>query len=555
MSLERTAVAIVGGGPVGLLLASELGMRGVPTIVLGETEGTSRHPKANTHGARSMEIYRRHGVSAALRSVSPSKEQRTDVAYYTRLLGHELHRVPMPSPEESIAETHEPGTRWPTPEPQFRSSQLLLEPLLLARARQFSNVDVRYGHRVVALAEEGDYVDLRAETADGGQIGIRADYVVGCDGGRSFVRRAIGLRLHGEGGLELDFMGGRMIATYFRAPGLQRRRRHPHAWQNWFILPHLRALMLTLDVENDLYLLHYQLPANADVDAKSFQEVLDEVVGAPIAAEVISSAEWRAGVSLVSQKFRVGRSFLAGDAAHLFTPTGGFGLNTGIEDAFNLGWKLAAVHAGWAPAELLDSYESERRPVANRNTDYALTLARRNGECPVNAEIEAPGYEGEAVRVAAQAHLVRNARWEYDTPGIQLGVSYRRSPVVVDDDSPEQADSPIMYVPNAVPGSRLPHVWLSDGTSLYDALGSEFTLIDLGANANADAWVDAAAARGVPLTVLHLSDNADLSALAGVDWLLVRPDQHIAWRGDTCDPGSVLDIVTGRRVALVQKTA
>jgi 2-polyprenyl-6-methoxyphenol hydroxylase-like FAD-dependent oxidoreductase len=554
LGLQTTTVAIVGGGPVGLLLASELGMRGVPTVVLGDTAGTSTHPKANTHGARSMEIYRRHGVAAALRAASPSKEHRTDVAYYTRLLEHELHRVSLPTPRESIEETRESGTRWPTPEPQFRSSQIVLEPLLLDRARQFSSVDIRFGHRVFALTDHGDHVDLHAETADGRRFGIRAEYVVGCDGGRSFVRRAIGMRLQGESGLELDFMGGRMMATYFRAAGLQQQRRHPHAWQNWFILPHVRALMLTLDADNDLYLLHYQLPPDG-TEAKRFQDVLDEVVGAHVPAEVLSSAEWRAGISLVAQKFRVGRSFLAGDAAHLFTPTGGFGLNTGIEDAFNLGWKLAAVLTGWAPAELLESYEFERRPVADRNTAYALMLARRNGECPVAAEIEAPGYAGEAARVAAQAHLIRNARWEYDTPGIQLGVSYRHSRIVVDDDSPEEADSPIEYVPNAAPGSRLPHIWLPGGVSLFDVLGAEFTLISLGANANAGPWTDAASARGIPLTVLQLADAPELSALAEVDCLLVRPDQHIAWRGHTADPGAILDIVTGHRVESDLQTA
>ncbi len=552
MGLERTAVAIVGGGPVGLLLASELGMRAVPTIVLSETDSTSTHPKANTHSARSMEIYRRHGVSAALRAVSPSREYRTDVAYYTRLLSRELHRVPLPTPAESIQESRQAHTRWPTPEPQFRSSQLALEPLLLARARDFPSVDVRFGRRVVELREEGDHVDLRAEST-AGAIRIRADYVVGCDGGRSFVRRAAGLRLHGEGGLDLDFMGGRMLATYFRAAGLQQLRRYPHAWQNWFILPHLRALMLTLDAEEDLYLLHYQLPANAQ--AKSFQAVLDEVVGATVPAQVISSAEWRAGISLVSEKFRSGRSFLAGDAAHLFTPTGGFGLNTGIEDAFNLGWKLAAVHNRWAAPRLLDSYEAERRPIADRNTDYALTLARRNGECPVGAEIDADGPAGEAARAAARVHLARYARWEYDTPGIQLGVSYRRSAVIVDDRSPERPDSPIEYVPSAVPGSRLPHVWLTDGASLYDRLGAEFTLIALGAAADARLWIAAARARGLPLTVLHLPDAPELAALAGADWLLIRPDQHVAWRGDDADPGAILDITTGRRLESALKTA
>ena len=530
-------------------------MRGVPTVVLGEGATTSTHPKANTHGARSMEIYRRHGVSAALRANSPSSDQRTDVAYSTRLTGHELHRVALPAPAESIAETRVPGTRWPTPEPQFRSSQLVLEPLLLDRARRYTSVDVRFDRRVVELRDRDDAVDLTVEIAGGRRAPMRAAYVVGCDGGRSFVRRAMGTRLTGEGGLDLDFMGGKMLATYFRADGLQALRRHAHAWQNWFILPHLRALLVTLDAERDLHLLHYQLPADAAA-AMPFADVLDEVVGVPIRAEVISSAEWRAGVSLVAERFHIGRCFLAGDAAHLFTPTGGFGLNTGIEDAYNLGWKLAAVLAGWADASLLDTYEAERKPVAARNTAYALQLARRNGECPVSAAIEAPGAAGDAARAEARAHLARNARWEYDTPGIQLGVSYRGSAAVVDErDAPEQPDSPIDYLPCAVPGSRLPHAWLRGGASLYDMLGRDFTLLTFDEDGDTQAWHDAAAQRGLPLAILPIAGAPDLRALVNAPYVLVRPDQHVAWRGDTTDPGAVLDAVTGRHAATALHTA
>ncbi len=541
-------VAIVGGGPVGLLLACELGLRGISTIVLNDGTATSTHPKANTHTARSMEIYRRHGISAELRARGLSKEQRTDVAYYTRLLGHELHRVSLPTPAGAIEETRRPHTRWPTPEPQFRTSQLMLEPVLLERARQFPSVDVRFGRRVTALADDGNGVMLEAEAADGGREIVRAAYAVGCDGGRSFVRNAIGERLQGEGGVDLTFMGGRMEATYFRAPGLQRRLRHPHAWQNWILLPHLRALLLALDAERDLYLMHYQFPADPN-DAKPFADVLGEVVGEPTPCEVISAAEWRAGVSLVAKRFRRGRCFLAGDAAHLFTPTGGFGLNTGIEDAVNLAWKIAAVEAGWAPLALLESYESERQPIAERNTAYALTLARRNGAAPVSADIEADTPAGDAARAAASAHLMQFARWEYDTPGIQLGVSYYGSAIVAADGAPAPPDSPIEYVPNAVPGSRLPHVWLSDGTSLYDRLGQEFTLIAFGDVDDAAPWMHAANARGIPLKLLHLPGAAELQALAGAAYLLVRPDQHIAWRGDAGDPDRIFDLVTGREPA------
>jgi 2-polyprenyl-6-methoxyphenol hydroxylase-like FAD-dependent oxidoreductase len=189
---DETTVGIVGGGPVGLLLAAELGMRGIRTTVLGEAQGTSTHPKANTHTARSMEIYRRHGISSKLRARGLSKQHRTDVAYYTRLLGHEVHRVHLPAPDEAIAETRRPGTRWPTPEPQFRSSQLVLEPVLLERVREYPSVDVRFGHRVVGISSDGNGAVVTIEPAAGERTTMRADYVVGCDGGRSHVRRAIG---------------------------------------------------------------------------------------------------------------------------------------------------------------------------------------------------------------------------------------------------------------------------------------------------------------------------------------------------------------------------
>ena len=524
------SVAIVGAGPVGLLLASELGMRGISTVVLSDGTGTSTHPKANTHGARSMEIYRRHGLSTRFRQIAPSREERTDVTYSTRLHGHEIHRVALPTPAEAIAETREAGTRWPTPEPQMRASQLALEPLLLERAKSFACVDVRFGRAVDSLTQDDDGVTLRA----GGET-VRADYVVGCDGGRSFVRHALDIRLLGEGGVVLDFMGGKMWATYFRAPGLGARIPHPHAWQRWTLLPHLRALMVTIDAADDLYLLHYQMPT-----PRPFAEILRELLGHEAPHEILSSAEWRAGVSLVAETFARGRCFLAGDAAHLFTPTGGFGLNTGIEDAFNLGWKLAAVVRGWARPTLLESYDAERRPAALRNTAYALSLARRHGEHPVGAAIEEDSAAGNAARGSMRAHLEKHARWEYDTPGIQLGVHYASS-AVLSDGSIAPPDAPTEYVPSATPGSRLPHEWLADGSSLYDRLGPELTLITFGADAS--AWRDLA--ERIPLAVLTLPADSALARLAGTAFVLVRPDQHIAWRGDAADPAAVLGALTG----------
>ena len=248
-------VAIVGGGPVGLLLAAELGVRGVPAIVLNDNASTSSHPKANTHSARSMEIYRRHGISAELRERGLSKSYRTDVAYYTRLVGHELHRVQLPAPAESIAEAQEPGTRWPTPEPQFRSTQLVLEPLLLERARQFPCVDVRFGQRVVELTDRGRCrrsgrrSGRRATTAD--SRGLRRRLRRRAQFRAARHRNAAARRGRPRVGLH----GRPDAGDLFPRSGVTRAPPFPACLaERGFCCPHLRALLLTLDADDDVYL-------------------------------------------------------------------------------------------------------------------------------------------------------------------------------------------------------------------------------------------------------------------------------------------------------------
>jgi len=262
---------------------------------------------------------------------------------------------------------------------------------------------------------------------------------------------------------------------------------------------------------------------------------------------VISSAPWRAGIGLVAEHYGKGRCFLVGDAVHLFTPTGGFGLNTGIEDAFNLGWKLAAVCKGSAGSFLLDSYEIERHPIGQRNTRYALELAQNNGACPVSTALDDDGPSGQAARAATTAHLKQFARREFDTPGVQLGARYDDSPIVIPVNEAAPPDSPNTFIPSSVPGGRLPHAWLSDGRALFDALGAEFTLVGFNiAAVDAEAWGVAANSLRIDLTVLDLGRESALADI-GPDCLLVRPDQHIAWRGKAgrADPESILRVATG----------
>jgi 2-polyprenyl-6-methoxyphenol hydroxylase-like FAD-dependent oxidoreductase len=569
---NHTSVVIVGAGPAGLLLACELGSRSIRVILVEEKAEIPRHPRANTQSARTMEIYRRHGISAQLREQGLPPGRRTDVAYFDRLFGHELFRVPLPSPQEAQSSRTDP--RWPTPEPQYRITQMSVDPILLARARSFASVEVRFGTRAVGLEQnEGGVVLAVAqvggersaagcaagstEGAAGGPGGsssggadvrynITADFLVGCDGGRSFVRKALGIRFLGEGGLEMDFLGGRMLATYFHAPLLLKKFPHADTWMNWIMHPAARSILVVIDVSRDEFLMHFQLGADARAEDIDFGSRLRAIAGEPIAHAVISSAEWRAGIGLVAEKYCVGRCFLVGDSAHLFTPTGGFGLNTGIEDAFNLGWKLASVCKGRAGRSLLDSFELERLPVAKRNTGYALALAKRNGTCPVSEALDKDGSEGRAARAATHAHLEQFARWEFDTPGVQLGARYDASPIVISDGQPAPPDSPTQYTPSGVPGGRLPHVWLDDGVSLFDELGPEFTLINV-QHGDTTPWQIAAQECGVSLTILEVTQS-DFAAVIGAQSVLVRPDQHIAWRGALYvpDPAAIVRIVTGQ---------
>jgi hypothetical protein len=240
---------------------------------------------------------------------------------------------------------------------------------------------------------------------------------------------------------------------------------------------------------------------------------------------------WNAGFALVAEQFGRGRVWLAGDAAHLFTPTGGLGYNTGIDDAANLGWKLAAMLQGWGGAALVPSYETERLPIAHRNTEMARRFAESIGRVAIPETIETGDDAGVAARAVLGERLARHAYGEFEIPGLQLGARYEGSPIVVPDGTPAPPDEPNDYVPTARPGSRAPHV-LVGGSPLYDALGTGFTLLRCGDGPPAaDPLVAAATRRGVPIGTVATTDPA-ARALYGADLVLIRPDQHVAWRGD-----------------------
>lgn len=539
-------VIVVGGGPVGMTLAIDLHRRGIRCALCNSETGPRWYPKGSTQNARTMEHYRRLGLAPALRRLGLPPDYPTDVGYFTRLTGWELARLPMPSEQEKMAAVAAAGPTDQVPEPLLRCNQMYVEDFLYRHLLQLDRVTLRFGWQCLGFDEDSDGVTATIEEVETGRRETyRAPYIVGCDGGRGVVRHKLGIRYSGPPLGPQAYLSGPMVATYVRAPGFLARIPHPRCWQYWIVNHDVRGFAMVLDGSDEL-LFGTNLPRPEDKpDRELVTRHFRLGFGADIAVEFLGHRPWIAGQALVADRFAAGRAFLAGDAAHLFTPTGGFGLNTGIDDAMNLGWKLAAAVAGWGGPRLSDSYEAERWPIARRNTAAAKALARNVGAVPVDAAINENSAAGEAARHKAGAVLATFGE-EFASLGVQLGARYDGSPVIVDDGTTPPADDPVLYRPSAVPGGRAPHLWLADRTSLYDRLGSFFTLLSLRRGGDAGALLAAAAARGVPLDLLEI-EHAPGRALYGADFVLIRPDQYVAWRGnrlpDDCD--ALLARVTG----------
>jgi 2-polyprenyl-6-methoxyphenol hydroxylase-like FAD-dependent oxidoreductase len=560
-SSSNIPIAIVGGGPVGLMLALFLDRHGVRSVVFNLEAEVRQHPKGSTQNARTMEHYRRLGISTQIRELGRQglglpPDHPTDVAYFTRFSAHELARLPMPSEADKMRAVAASSRTDQVPEPILRANQMYVEAFLLGHARSRPNITLRFGHEVRSFRQDGSGVTLESQNLSGSESETwRAQYLVGCDGGRSFVRRSLGIQYEGYAQLEQAFFGGRMFSTYLRAPTLYRDHLGSRrAFQCWVVNPQLRTAVVALNgVDEFILWTKAKGPDHTPTD-DDIAQVMRALTGADIPLEIVAHRPWAAGVALVAERFAADRVLLAGDAVHLFTPTGGFGMNTGVDDAANLAWKLAAMAQGWGGPHLLDSYERERKPIAARNTGASRALASHIGDVKVPAELEDDTPAGVAARREVGDFLSTFGE-EFASIGVQLGARYDGSPIVWPDGTPP-ADDYASYVPSGVPGGRVPHVWLGDsratGDSLFDRLGVGFTLLRIGVDApRADTFVEAAQRRGMPLSVLNIdgadSSDGELRALYGGALVLVRPDQHICWRGDAVpdDAERVLGRVVG----------
>lgn len=536
MAGVETDVAIVGGGPFGLMLAIELGRRGVRVVLVDAKPSTAVNPQANATQARTMEHFRRLGLAARIRALGLPEDFPTDIAYYTRFAGHELARLRLPTARQARERVQSMGGSWSAAELPHRVSQKFVEAVLRETAEALPGVSLAFGTRMTAFAEHPDHVELDLQGPDGPRR-LTARYLAAGDGSRSMVRQALGFRLEGEGGVSRDFFGGRMLALYLDAPEFYRVVPHDPAWMNVTFNPQRRALMAAVNGRGE-FAFHTQLKPGEDEGAISDAQAIalfHAAVGREIPARMLSRGAWTAGFALVADRFQRGRVFLGGDAVHLFTPAGGLGYNTAVEDAVNLGWKLAAAVRGVAGPGLLASYEAERRPAAIRNTGYARRFAASLGEFVPVPEIEDVSPAGAAARQAAGAYLDAHARAEFNIPGITFGTRYDGTALIAPERGEAPPDQANAYVPTARPGGRAPHLWLAPGLSLYDRFGFDWTLLRIGPAApDAAGFVRAAAAMGLRLTVLDL-DHPEAAGLYEAPLALIRPDQVVAWRGTQTD--------------------
>jgi 2-polyprenyl-6-methoxyphenol hydroxylase-like FAD-dependent oxidoreductase len=542
-------VLIVGAGPVGLVLAHELASHGVRSVLADRADEPTRFPKMDITNGRSMELLRRLGLGDRVRALAVSSEHTFDVVFATGLdendpRHREIGRWELPSVDTARRIIRYVNDGSMPAEPSMRCSQTIFESELRRSSVEHPLIDFRPGLQFVRLDQDDEGVTTLLTDTAGQPTTVRSSYVAGCDGASSAVRGFLGIDLEGLGGVV------QLTLVHFRSRDTERLHRFGRFWH---IYCGSGATVIAQD-EVDTYTVHTPTPPDTDPADVDPVALVQAGLGAPIEVdEVLLTSRWAPNL-LVADRYRDGRVLLAGDAVHQVIPTGGYGMNTGIAEAVDLGWKLAAMVNGWGGDVLLDSYEIERRPVALANRDRSMRHSLVIGGYHHRVrepDIVAVGLAGDEAR-AGLAQWLEQERGENESFGTEFGYRYHDSPVVAHDGSPEPLWDPMTYTPTTWPGGRAPHVYLTDGTALFDLIGGGLTLVDLTGErrdpAAAARWSAAAAARNVPFEIVTIDEPA-VRQIWERNLVLVRRDHHVAWRDDVHpdDPGAVLDLVRGVR--------
>ncbi len=532
------SVIIVGAGPVGLSLAINLGRAGIRTILLEQNPEPQFLPKMERCNARSMEMFRRIGLSKKIRDAGLRADCSMDVFIVEDLTKPPLLDEKHPSIEEFQEKIRDCNDLSMALEPYQLISQYTLEPLLKTEAESLTSVEVRFAHKFIGFEQNDISVTVRCMGSNGELVSFSADYLVGCDGGSSPIRKQLGIKLRGEGGiLELQqalFYCEELFDRLPQGDGPGKGRHYHRA--------DTEHTFLIMQDSTKHWSLHATVP-----DSQAMKHKFEEIIGFQVNYELISCGPWRQNL-LLADRYRDGRVFLAGDSVHLVIPTGGLGMNTGVGDAFDLAWKLIGTLKGWGGPELLDSYEIERRQVGEKNigaSRYA-NIGRQQWRSIATQDIFSGTPHGEASKQALIQVADLEQRKGNRMIGAELGYRYVDSPCI--DNIPGGPEHRVgEYHPNVWPGSRLPHCWLDDGTAIQDHLPETYILLSLGNKPPDTKEIRKSfEATGAPVTEVKVESDR-IRDLYGFDFLVLRPDMHVVWRGTEAPQNDreIVSIATG----------
>jgi 2-polyprenyl-6-methoxyphenol hydroxylase-like FAD-dependent oxidoreductase len=528
-------VLIVGAGPVGLVTALELVSRGIRCLVVERNASSTRHPKMDVTNSRSMEHFRRLGLAERVRDAGVPRSHNMDIVWTTRQAEWEIARFHYLSADDwrrQIAELND-GTQ--ALEPNMRMSQIVLEPLLRQIVEESPLATVRFACALESFEQDEEGVTATLRHADGRYEQVRARLMAGCDGGSSRVRDILGFQNEGDWNIAPFYM------VHFAAPTFANHHR-------FGIALHYQSVTggtLIAQDDREAYTLHQIVPPDVDPASIDPKALLFDSMGFEFPVEILQANPWSPHL-VVADSYGRGRVWLAGDAVHQFIPTGGYGMNTGLCDAVDLAWKFAAVLDGWGGPGLLASIDTERRPVAlaNRERSRRHMGVRMQIAEAYDPTVHEDSAQGAAARDKLGSHILALGNAENDSYGFELDFRYSYSPIVCHEDD-EPAWDPLAYTPSTWPGSRPPHLFLEDGTAIFDLFGRGFTLLRFDEQ-DVTPFVEASEAGRIPLKVVDIR-NRKARALYERALVLVRPDQHVAWRGDRCpaEADAILRRVTG----------
>jgi 2-polyprenyl-6-methoxyphenol hydroxylase-like FAD-dependent oxidoreductase len=530
MPRSETPVLVVGAGPAGMTAALLLSRLGIPSRVVERRAAPQSAPAAHVVNARTFEIFRAAGVDMqAIAAACQDPADAGQVLWVTTLAGEELGRLPFERQgDDALAYT---------PTPLRNLSQHRLEPILLDELRRCANIEIAYGHEWEHAGQDSAGVTSRIrDHARGAVYDARSRWLIAADGAASPVRTFLRIAPVGPDRLQS------FVMIHFEA-NLRALVGHRLGALYWTTAPEATGTFVAHDIDATWV---YMKPWDPDTESAAdysptvCADILRRALGTDSYPFAIRTVRMWTMTAQVAERYRERRVFLVGDSAHRFPPTGGLGLNTGVQDAHNLVWKIAAVEAGWAPDALLDTYEVERRPVAQHNADVSLQNAMRLGE--VYQALATADPTGDALRAA-----IANQAEHFDMLGLQLGFIYESGAIAADRDGRPTPESSVRdYVPTARPGARVPHAWVTRaGARAGAGAGVRVSTLDLFAydrftlvtGPAGQPWIEAVAgpARidGVVIGRDIVDENGHWMKLLGIDAggaLLVRPDQHVAWR-------------------------